>query len=235
VTSPVLDSHVHFFVPGLSYGWAKGRHFDGPPPAYDAVRPGAAIVVEAGVDAGGELDEARGMARLAAAHDWILGFVAPLSAGPAVRDELGALVVGYRTTPAAASLGAAEHLPVDLLMSRDSWDAGLAIAAGSPDRAIVLDHGGGDAGADGWREFARSAAGIPNVIVKVSASPSLQVIERVLDLFGAERAMFGSDWPVTPDPGGQLATLLGALGASPGERRAVLTGTAERVYGVSCG
>ena len=231
----VLDSHVHFFVPGLAYGWTKGRHLDGSPLGYDAVRPGAVIVVEAGVDAGSELDEARGMARLASAHDWILGFVAPLTAGPAIRDELGALVVGFRTAAGAAPLEAAGALPVDLLSARNSWDAGLAAAAASPERLIVFDHCGGDAGAAGWRDFATSASQLPNTVMKVSARPSLDVIECVLDLFGADRAMFGSDWPVTSDPCGQLSTVLAALGASAEERRAVLAGTAQRVYGVPGG
>lgn len=227
-----LDSHVHFFVPGLSYAWARGRHFEGAPQGYDAVRPGAAIVVEAGVDAGSELDEARAIGRLALAHEWIRGFVAPLSAASAAQDELGALVVGYRTTPHAPSLGAAGALPVDLLAGSRSWDAALALAAANPDRVVVLDHCGGDAGAEGWDAFVAGAARLPNTVVKVSAAPSLDVIERVLNLFGADRAMFGSDWPVTADPRGQLDVV---LGASAGEERAVLSGTAERVYGVSGG
>lgn len=227
-----LDSHVHFFVPGLSYGWAKGTHFDGTPQGYDAVRAGGVIVVEAGVDAGSELDEARAIGRLALAHEWIRGFVAPLASAPAVRDEVGALVVGYRTTPNVQSLEAAGPFAVDLLLRSGSWDAALALAAANPDRVIVLDHCGGDAGDEGWDVFAAAAARLPNTVIKVSAAPSLDVIQRVLDLFGADRAMFGSDWPVTADPLGQRAAL---VGASEADERAVLSGTAERVYGVSGG
>ncbi len=227
-----VDTHVHFFVPGLSYGWARGRHFDGTPQSYDAVRQGAAIVVEAGVDAGSELDEARAIGRLARAHEWIRGFVAPLCAGPAIRDELGSLVVGYRTTPHEATLIDAGALPVDLLSATGSWDAALALARANPDQTIVLDHCGGDVGVAGWTTFATAASLLQNVVVKASAAPPLEVIERVLDLFGADRVMFGSDWPVTSDPGGQVAAI---LGASTGEQNAVLFGTAERVYGVRGG
>ena len=47
---------------------------------------------------------------------------------------------------------------------------------------------------------------------------------RVLGWFGAERCMFGSDWPVWPDYGGALALV-------PDDDE-VLAGTAVRTYGL---
>ena len=100
-----------------------------------------------------------------------------------------------------------------------------------------------------WAGLLGRAARSPNVYAKLSglyrpgdeAGPwtldDLRPIVRyALDVFGAERLMFGSDWPVCQVAGGYAAvtgallSLLGDLGEH--ERRAVLGGTAVRVYGL---
>ena len=59
-------------------------------------------------------------------------------------------------------------------------------------------------------------------------------IELALELFGAERLMFGSDWPVCLLAGEYQSTCqllqqtLGQL--SPNEQQAIWGGTAQRVY-----
>ncbi|MGO2361836.1 MAG: amidohydrolase family protein, partial [Brachybacterium tyrofermentans] len=59
-------------------------------------------------------------------------------------------------------------------------------------------------------------------------------VDLALDLFGPERLMFGSDWPIAPVPfdlrsgTGDLLALLTELPVE--DRELVLHGTAERVY-----
>lgn len=92
-------------------------------------------------------------------------------------------------------------------------------AAGAPDTRIVLDHLGkppvleGLESAQGsaWRRGIERLASLPNVFVKCSGVPGeagdafgevAGIFDRVaLDAFGAERAMFGSDWPVSGEVG----------------------------------
>jgi L-fuconolactonase len=60
------------------------------------------------------------------------------------------------------------------------------------------------------------------------------VWEAALELFGPDRLMFGSDWPMTVPEGGYrptydvLAALVGELSAA--EQRSVMGDTARRVY-----
>jgi L-fuconolactonase len=60
--------------------------------------------------------------------------------------------------------------------------------------------------------------------------------DHVLDLFGAERTMAGSNWPVV-ELGGTYAEVWHGLNEliahlPPADRDAVLGGTAARIYGV---
>jgi L-fuconolactonase len=95
-----------------------------------------------------------------------------------------------------------------------------------------------------WRALITAAAGNPHVFAKVSglypADPSWtaadlrDVVEFAVGLFGPERLMFGSDWPVAELGGGyakvraELTRLFGQL--PPAGREAVLGGTATRFY-----
>jgi L-fuconolactonase len=63
------------------------------------------------------------------------------------------------------------------------------------------------------------------------------VVEFAVELFGPDRLMFGSDWPVAELGGGyakvtaELFTLIGQL--PPAGRDAVLGGTATRFYALA--
>ena len=61
-------------------------------------------------------------------------------------------------------------------------------------------------------------------------------MDQALDVFGPERLVFGSDWPVCLMAAsyGQVADAARALiaGLSVTERSAVLGGTAGRIYGL---
>jgi len=124
------------------------------------------------------------------------------------------------------------------------------IAARHPELTIVIDHlakppvgAGADAWA-GWRTGIERAAEHDNVVAKVSGvygedAPGSAVADAVrvaVDAFGADRLMFGSDWPVIVTAGGPdraLPPMLDAIAELSGpERDAILGGTARRVYGI---
>ncbi len=117
-----------------------------------------------------------------------------------------------------------------------------------PALRMALDHlahpplAGGDLGE--WRALITAAAANPLVFAKVSglypAHPSWtagdlrDVVEFAFGLFGPDRLMFGSDWPVAELGGGyakvrtELSRLFDQL--PPAGRDAVLGGTATRFY-----
>ena len=126
-----------------------------------------------------------------------------------------------------------------------------------PSLRMVLDHlshpplGGTDPVGPGsytdvahWGELITAAARNPLVSAKISglyppdpdwtAGHIRHVVEFALELFGPDRLMFGSDWPVAELGGGyakvrtELSSLFDQL--SPAEREAVLGGTATRFY-----
>jgi L-fuconolactonase len=117
-----------------------------------------------------------------------------------------------------------------------------------PALRMVLDHlshpplGGADTSQ--WRGLITAAARNPLVFAKVSglyppdptwsAEDLRDVVEFAVELFGPDRLMFGSDWPVAELGGGyakvtaELFTLIGQL--HPVGRDAILGGTAARFY-----
>lgn len=124
----------------------------------------------------------------------------------------------------------------------------LAARDGMP--RLVLDHLGGAADADDlweWERDMRALAVFPSVTVKLSgqapgtaddlAAPADR-LERVadiaLDAFGADRLMYGSDWPLSELRGGIGSWAAAADGLitelSTDERDAVLGGTAAQHY-----
>jgi L-fuconolactonase len=93
-----------------------------------------------------------------------------------------------------------------------------------------------------------AAAGLPQVFCKISgllteverlpwsAAPMRPFVQHALAVFGPERLMFGSEWPVRlPDVTWKesLAAFTQALGANSMEAREQLLGeTARRFYGI---
>lgn len=141
-------------------------------------------------------------------------------------------------------------LPYDLLVRAPQRAAALETVSLLHDVGFVLDHAGKPDIADGewdcWADWISRLAERPNVVCKLSGLVTLAArgrcdieeirpyAEHVLDAFGADRVLFGSDWPVCELAAtyGEVLSLAGALltGASAGERAAVLGGTARRVY-----
>lgn len=125
------------------------------------------------------------------------------------------------------------------------------LAARHPELRLVVDHLAKPAIADGgwepWAGLLAKAASYPNVTAKLSgldtaAGPSYGAddlrpyLEHALEVFGAERLMFGSDWPVSILAGGYarwwevVTELLDPLSTT--EQTAVLGATARDFYGI---
>lgn len=136
----------------------------------------------------------------------------------------------------------------------DSWPRFLpetaALADRVPELSIVIDHLGkpprGQGDFSTWTTTISEAARRPNVSAKLSSLRAegrpftvealRYVRDHALDCFGAERLMYGGDWPMPVSDGGYPATwavtsrLIGELSAA--EQSAILSGTATRIYGL---
>ena len=143
-------------------------------------------------------------------------------------------------------------LVYDLVVLPHQLPACVKAAADHADLTFVLDHLGKPPIASGalepWETAVRSLAALSNTVCKLSgmvteadlASWTVDDLrpyaDVVLDAFGPDRLMFGSDWPVcTPAATyGQVVCvareLTAGLGAS--EREEVFERTAGRVYGL---
>ena len=120
------------------------------------------------------------------------------------------------------------------------------VAADHPDLTVFVDHLGRPDVASGpdtqqFRAFLELAR-YPNVLAKTPdsaffsavAAPHLDLVpflDRALESFGSERVLWGSDWPVAEYETSMRPVLTLLEGASAAERRAVLRGNFERVFG----
>lgn len=138
----------------------------------------------------------------------------------------------------------------DVCIDHHQLPAVIEMARQTPGTHLVLDHIGKPAIADGeldpWREHLRELASLEHVCCKLSGMVteanwtawSIEDLrpyaETVLEAFGSERVMFGSDWPVATlavDYRRWLDTVDELLcGVSDTERAALLGGTASRFY-----
>lgn len=90
-------------------------------------------------------------------------------------------------------------------------DEAAELARDFPDTQIIINHAGlpadrSEAGLSAWRAAMARVAGRPNIAVKISGigTPGLpwtadrnrEIVLTVIDLFGVERCMFGSNFPV---------------------------------------
>ena len=140
-------------------------------------------------------------------------------------------------------------LPFDV---PDAWPRHLgataALAADLPELVVVLDHLGkpphGTPEFADWRAECTAVAARPNTVAKISGlqvrgtPTTVEMLrpawEAALELFGPDRLMWGSDWPMTLLTEGYrrtwevLRTLIDEVTAA--ERAALLGGTATRVY-----
>jgi L-fuconolactonase len=143
-------------------------------------------------------------------------------------------------------------LAYDLLVRARELPAARQMAELVEEGTFVVDHAAkpdiAGRGGEPWSSRLAELAELPNVACKLSGlvtearwdTWTLEDLrpyaERVLELFGPDRLMFGSDWPVCTLAASyaqvhEAATAL-LTGLSQAERAAVLGGTAARVYGL---
>jgi len=95
-----------------------------------------------------------------------------------------------------------------------------------PRAKLVLCHLGG-----GRERGVLDIAGVPSLCYDTSGSqPESDLVEFAVKRLGAERVIFGSDWPIR-DFGAQVGRILGAR-ITPHERSLILRGNAERLIGL---
>ena len=145
---------------------------------------------------------------------------------------------------------AARGLSYDLLVKAPQLPAAIALVDRHPELPFVLDHIAKPVIAGPpppeWRRHIAELARRPNVCCKFSGlvtevpdfawTPALlwPYFDVVLEAFGANRLMFGSDWPVClvaveyPPWFRFMASCV--TGLSPDERNHILGGTATRFY-----
>jgi L-fuconolactonase len=136
-------------------------------------------------------------------------------------------------------------LVYDLLVRTAELPAAVETARRHPELRFVLDHVGKpqirSGELDVWAGLIAELAELPNVTCKLSGLATdtesgadlAPILEYAVRCFGADRCMFGSDWPVcllAADYGTVLALVRDVV--AEGDRDAVLGGTAVRVYGL---
>jgi L-fuconolactonase len=145
---------------------------------------------------------------------------------------------------------AAAGLVYDLVVQPHQLPAAYKAAVLLPELTFVLDHLGKPPVVSGelrpWADAVRPLAALPNTACKLSgmvteaawdswtAAALRPYADTVIDAFGPDRVMFGSDWPVCllaasyADVLDTARTLTADL--TPAERDEVFSGTAARVY-----
>lgn len=166
-----------------------------------------------------------------------------------IQDQPDTGLLDRPAVRATLALLAERGLPLDV---PDAWPGQLAAATRAAAEVdglvVVLDHLGkppADAsGLGAWRAALGAFAAVPTTVAKVSglhhggraldARHFDRVWETAVDVFGPERLMLGSDWPMPTLGEGleplaaQQARLLATL--SPTERAHLEAGTARLVY-----
>jgi predicted TIM-barrel fold metal-dependent hydrolase len=126
---------------------------------------------------------------------------------------------------------------------------GAALAKAFPDVSFVLEHAGmledlSPEGWNAWREGMLLLAAQPNVSTKLSglgtfmheyrADVVAQIVKETVSMFGADRCMYGSNFPVEKlwtDYESLYATFRKAIAHLPhSEQKAILHDTAARIY-----
>jgi predicted TIM-barrel fold metal-dependent hydrolase len=147
----------------------------------------------------------------------------------------------------------ARGLTFDMCFLARQLDIARDLAIACPDTRLVLDHCGVPDIAGGvwvpWHRGLVAMAELPNVVAKLSGvfayvkegEATLATVrpwvEAVIEAFGPDRCLWGSDWPVVNVRGGDLPTWLAAFRTiladySADEQAAMAHATAERTYGL---
>jgi L-fucono-1,5-lactonase len=252
----IVDAHQHFWDPARAdYPWmtdevAQLRRRFGP----DDLEPDLQAHGVRGtvlVQARSSFDETRALLEIAAETPFVLGVVGWVDLTGDVEHALDGLVgvrhqVHDESDPrwllrddvqrGIAAVGEA-GLAFDLLVRARELPAAAETARRHPDVRFVLDHLGKPSADSPWAEGVAALAEQPNVTCKLSGlftevgSNVSPYVEQALRWFGADRCMFGSDWPVcllATTYGDALALVRDAVPER--DRRLVFSETAIRTY-----
>ena len=175
----------------------------------------------------------------------------------ALENVLLPAMIGCRTTKgeaeeslAAVGLGdRMHHLPAELSGGEQQRVAIARALTNNPDIIFVLQHAGmledlSPQGRAAWRDGMKRLAGEHNIVSKLSglgtfihrndAAHISDVVLQTAELFGAQRCLFGSNFPIeklwTSYAEVVRVTVESLSGLSAGDQRAVLHDTAARVY-----
>ncbi|PVM82317.1 amidohydrolase family protein [Caulobacter radicis] len=164
---------------------------------------------------------------------------------PMLQDLASDWILDPGLEPAIAAMVEA-GLAFDALVRPRHLPSLLAFVRRWPDLRVVVDHGGkpaiGEGGMEPWRDDVAALAAEPGVQCKLSGllteagdCPTAEVVApyaaHLLEVFGPERLMWGSDWPVLNLAGGYAAWRDTCEAWVPPAGRAALFGeTARRFY-----
>lgn len=137
----------------------------------------------------------------------------------------------------------------DLQLFPEQAEHGVALAEACPDVTFILQHAGmlvdtSKAGWAGWRKAMKALAARPNVVTKLSAFGTFihendpdfiaQSVKETVKIFGAERCLFGSNFPIekiwTSYRDLLDAHLAATAGLPKGQQKAIFNDNAARIY-----
>ena len=190
-------------------------------------------------------DAPRAIAELAAGHPKLVGLRPMLQS---LDDD--AWIVRESLSPALKAMRAAS-LELDALVQPRHLPYLAAFLTGHPELPVVIDHGAkpdiADGGNDVWANSMlrigrrlRAYCKLSGLVTEAGAGwteASLRPYVRVLlDAFGPQRLMWGSDWPVVNEAGGFAAWRAAAEAlteeCSPEDRDWIFGRSAQTFYGL---
>lgn len=169
------------------------------------------------------------------------------------RDMASPLTIGTEAFTTGFHSIADTGASLEVLVPYSKYDDVCALADSRPEMQIVLGHAGLAEHRDsdyfkGWSEHLDVFAKRPNVVVKISAlasgaDPNWTVesikpwVRRCVEVFGPERAMFGSNWPIDR-LFGTYARLIDAYrecvaDLTPQEQESLFVATATGIYNLN--
>jgi len=186
--------------------------------------------------------------------------ISPLQAGPGgkklvgirhqVHDEADPEWLGKKDVRRGIAAVGKAGLAYDILVRARELPAALALVKALPDIRFVIDHIAKPPIASGatseWAAGLKPLAAFPNVFIKLSGMVTeadwkrwtvrdiTPYVQRVLEWFGPERCVFGSDWPVCL-VAASYARVIDACGQAIGdlpmdERERIFGGNAAVLY-----
>jgi predicted TIM-barrel fold metal-dependent hydrolase len=185
-----------------------------------------------------------------AGFDFVRGIRCTPRANPTPQDGAPGGTADARWRAGFALL-ARHGLRFDLLVPWWHLREAARLAADYPGTQMILNHTGlpadrSAAGLAAWESAMANLAACPNVAVKISGlgtpgapwtvAANREIVLRIIDLFGVERAMFASNFPID-SLCASFATIFEGFssivaGFSVTERQSLFQATAERIYAI---